>query len=71
MKEQDVLEQNVSSLIEKGGEPPRLGDAARTRMRAELIAKYGAPETARTRVRVPLGAIALGLAATAALALIV
>ncbi len=66
----DVLEQNVGTLIESGGEAPKLADAARTRIRAELVAKFGAPLGARTRTRTPLVAVGFGLAATAAAALI-
>ena len=43
----DVLEQNVSTLLESGGEAPKLSDIARARMRNELIAKHGATEVAK------------------------
>ncbi len=67
----DVLEQNVSTLIESGGEAPKLADAARTRIRAELVAKFGVAEAApRTRARTPLAAIGFGLVATAAAGLV-
>ncbi len=66
-----VLEQNVSNLIETGGEPPRIDPAARTRIRAELVQRQGAPAAARTRLRSPLLAIGIGLVATAAAAVVV
>jgi tetratricopeptide (TPR) repeat protein len=62
----DILEQNVETLIETGGEPPRISDAARTRIRAELVHKFGVVEVRRSPVR----AIAIGLAATLALVLL-
>ena len=40
-KGDDVLEQNVSTLLESGGEAPKLTDIARARMRTALIAKHG------------------------------
>ena len=46
---QDVLEQNVSTLLETGGEPPKMSDVARTRIRAELLHKHGVVTAARTR----------------------
>ncbi|NVB79466.1 MAG: VWA domain-containing protein [Kofleriaceae bacterium] len=67
----DVLEQNVSTLLESGGEPPRISGAARTRIREELVAKHGVVAHAKARVRVPLFAVGIGLAATAATALVV
>jgi tetratricopeptide (TPR) repeat protein len=65
----DVLEQNVETLIEAGPDnvPPRISDAARTRIRAELVHKFGVIETRRS----PLRAIAMGLAATLALVLLI
>lgn len=63
-----VLERNVSTLIETGGEPPRISDAARARIRAHLVDKHGAAEPARTRS--PWIAVGLGVAATAVAALI-
>jgi tetratricopeptide (TPR) repeat protein len=65
-----MLERNVSSLLETGGEAPRIADAARARIRAQLIANHSTPEVARARARTPLFAVLAGLAATAALALI-
>ena len=67
----DVLEQNVSTLLETGGEPPKLSDTARARIRTELVARHGIAAEAKSRRRVPLLAIGLGLAATAATALVV
>jgi hypothetical protein len=71
----DVLEQNVSTLLESGGEPPRISDAARTRIREALVAEHAttpAKAAARpVRTRVPLLAVGFGLAATAAAALVV
>src|SRR5687767_2231812 len=73
MKSQDkpdpaVLERNVSTLLEAGGEAPKLSDGARARIRAQLVEKHGTHEA---RKRSPLLPIGLGLAATAAGALIV
>jgi len=62
-----VLERNVTTLLETGGEPPRIADGARARIRAQLIEKHGAA----ARRRSPLIAVGLGLAATAAAAAIV
>lgn len=67
----DVLEQNVSTLLESGGEPPKLSDAARTRIRDALVAKHGAVRPAKARWRVPVLALGFGLAAAAATALVV
>ena len=66
----DVLEQNVSTLLEQGGEAPRLSGASRARMRAELVAKFGHAPAPRASVRRPLVAVGLGLAATAAVGLV-
>ncbi|MEO8840512.1 MAG: VIT domain-containing protein [Kofleriaceae bacterium] len=68
----DVLEQNVSELIEKGGEAPKLDAAARTRIRDGLVAKYAvaAGEPAPVKSRRPLFAIGLGFVATAAIAVV-
>jgi tetratricopeptide (TPR) repeat protein len=68
----EVLERNVSTLLEAGGEAPRLGDAARARIRGELVAKFGADASApRVRsLRAPLVATCAGLAAAAAIALV-
>ncbi|MGN6107801.1 MAG: hypothetical protein ACTHU0_22025, partial [Kofleriaceae bacterium] len=66
-----VLERNVSSLLESGGEPPRISEAARVRIRGALLARHGAPtEAPRARRRSPLYAVGLGLAAAAAAAVI-
>ncbi len=62
-----VLERNVTTLLETGGEPPRIADGARARIRAHLLAKHGA----ESRRRSPLIAVGLGLAAAAAAAVIV
>jgi tetratricopeptide (TPR) repeat protein len=68
----DVLEQNVTTLLESGGEAPAITDIARARIRTELIAKHGAADVVKkTRVRVPVLAVGIGLAATAATALVV
>ncbi|HEX2688128.1 MAG TPA: VIT domain-containing protein [Kofleriaceae bacterium] len=65
----DVLEQNVSTLLETGGERPQISSAARARIRAELIATHG---VVRARGwRSPLVAVGAGLVAMAAAALIV
>jgi tetratricopeptide (TPR) repeat protein len=64
----DVLERNVETLLETGGEPPRISDAARTRIRNHLLARAS---EAPARRRSPMFAIGLGLAATAAAALII
>jgi tetratricopeptide (TPR) repeat protein len=63
----DVLEQNVSTLLETGGERPQIDPAARARIRAALIARHGVTRAARS----PLVAVGVGLAAMAAAALIV
>ncbi|HUJ62795.1 MAG TPA: VIT domain-containing protein, partial [Kofleriaceae bacterium] len=63
-KPNDVLEHNVSSLLESGGEPPRIADAARARIRDELIARHTAPPQRRLARR--LAFAGLGLAAAAA-----
>jgi hypothetical protein len=62
-----VLEHNVSTLLEAGGAGPQIAPAARARIRAELIAGHAA--SARP-ARSPLVAVAAGLAAVAAAALI-
>ena len=69
-KDDRVLERNVETLLETGGEAPKLTDEARSRIRANLIARHGKDAPARS-LRVPLFAIGLGLAATAAAALII
>jgi hypothetical protein len=65
----EVLERNVSTLIETGGEPPRITDVARARIKAALVDKYGVD--VKPRLRSPASAIAVGLAAAAVVALIV
>jgi tetratricopeptide (TPR) repeat protein len=62
-----ILERNVSSLLGSGGDPPRLPEPARARMRAHLVARFAAP----ARRRSPALAVGLGLAAAAAAAAIV
>ena len=69
-KDDGVLERNVETLLETGGEAPKITDAGRSRIRAHLIARHGKDAPARS-LRVPLFAIGLGLAATAAAALII
>ena len=68
----DVLEQNVSDLIEHGGEAPKIAGAARLRIRDGLVAKFtvAAAEPTRVKSRRPLFAVGLGVAATAAVALV-
>lgn len=63
-EEQDVLEQNVSSLLESGGETPRMSDLARARIRAQLVEKFAAKPKAASKK--PALVVALGLAAAAA-----
>ena len=65
-----VLERNVSTLLETGGEAPKLNDIAKARIRAKLLGSHGIDAPVRKR-RSPLVAVGLGLAATAAAALIV
>ena len=67
----DVLEQNVSTLLESGGESPKLNDIAKARIRAKLISAHGADAPVAAKKRSPLVAVGVGLAATAAAALIV
>src|SRR3569623_2316018 len=57
----DVLEKNVETLIESGGEPPRSSDGARTRIRAALVHRFGEVPAPRSHVR----AVVLGLTAPA------
>lgn len=66
-----VLEHNVSTLLESGGETPRISAAARTRIRAELQHTHGQPTAARSKLRTPLLAVGAGLFATAAAALVI
>jgi tetratricopeptide (TPR) repeat protein len=61
-----VLEQDVSTLLEAGGARPQISGTARAPIRAEPIAR---PAVAR-RARRSAGAIAWGLAAAAAAALL-
>ena len=65
-----MLERNVSTLLEAGGEAPRITDGARSRIRGHLMEKH-AVEPTKSRTRSPIFAIGLGLAATAAGALVV
>jgi tetratricopeptide (TPR) repeat protein len=67
----DVLEQNVSTLLESGGEAPKLTDVARARMRSQLIAKHGVEGAATKSPMRGLRAAGIGLVAAAAAALIV
>ncbi len=66
----DILEQNVSTLLESGGEAPKLDDIAKARIRSKLVATHGA-EAPTARKRRPLVAVGIGLAATAAAAVLV
>ncbi len=64
----DVLEQNVDSLLAKAGEPPRLSDAARSRIRAQLLAGLPARSASAFSVRrFALPGLAAALAVAAAL----
>ena len=65
----DILERNVSTLIEQGGSAPQLSAEARARIKAELVAKFAA-EPARVRAGRPMIAIGVGIAALAAAALL-
>ncbi|MEJ7601232.1 MAG: VIT domain-containing protein [Kofleriaceae bacterium] len=65
-----VLERNVTTLLESGGETPQLADAARARIRARLVEQHGTVP-GRARLRSPLIAVGFGLAATAAGALVI
>lgn len=38
-----ILDRNVESLLSKAGEPPRISDAARARIRESLLAQAGSP----------------------------
>ncbi|MBS1119152.1 MAG: hypothetical protein H6Q90_1380 [Deltaproteobacteria bacterium] len=67
-----VLERNVTTLLEHGGEAPRLADTARARIRSQLVDQAAKPiAQGAARKRSPLLAVGFGLAATAAGALIV
>ena len=68
-EDQDVLEQNVSSLLESGGEAPRMNDIARARIRTQLVDKFAAKPKASSKK--PAIMIALGLTAAAATATVV
>ena len=63
----DILESNVSTLLETGGDAPRMTDIARARIRGKLIEDFGAKGGAATgaRKRSPALAIGAGLAAVA------
>jgi len=65
----DVLEHNVSTLLETGGDRPTLADASRARIRAALIARHGAAPARSARS--PLAWVGVGVAAVAAAALLV
>lgn len=65
----EVLERNVSTLLESGGEVPKIGDAARARIRAQLVDKFG--QAVPKRALSPVWAVGIGLAATGAAALVV
>ncbi|HEY0192464.1 MAG TPA: FecR family protein, partial [Kofleriaceae bacterium] len=64
-EDHDVLEDNVSTLLESGGARPQLAPKAKARIRAELVGRYS------VRARRPIGMIALGLSAAVAAALVV
>ena len=66
-----VLERNVSTLLESGGETPRISEGARMRIRAELQHTHGVVGAARSKLRTPLIAVGAGLFATAAAALVI
>lgn len=66
----EVLERNVGTLLANAGEPPRLSDAARARLRAHLLATAGA-EAPRRRSRVLAWAGAAALATAGVTALVV
>ncbi len=71
--ETDVLEHNVSSLLEGGGEPPQMSDAARVRIREALLSNHAAAAAVpavRAKLRTPLLALGIGLAAAAAIAFV-
>ena len=63
----DVLECNVSTLLETGGARPQIAPGARARIRAALVAAHG---VARVRARWPL-AVGLGAVAAAAAAVVI
>ena len=55
----DVLAQNVSDLIESGGEAPKIAGAARTRIREGLVAKFAVARadgtmSVTTAIRAPI-----------------
>jgi tetratricopeptide (TPR) repeat protein len=67
-----VLERNVETLLESGGEAPKIADGSRARIRAQLVEKHGiAGATGPSRLRSPLVAVGFGLAATAAGAVVI
>ena len=51
-----VLERNVETLLESGGEPPVMTDIARARIRSALIARHGV-DAAKRSARAPIAAI--------------
>ncbi|HEY4175910.1 MAG TPA: VIT domain-containing protein [Kofleriaceae bacterium] len=67
--DKDILEKNVESLLESGGEAPKMNDMARARLRAKLVTAH-ATATPKKKSS-PLLAIGGGLAAAAAAALII
>ncbi|HEY0253246.1 MAG TPA: VIT domain-containing protein, partial [Kofleriaceae bacterium] len=71
--DKDILERNVSTLLESGGDAPKLNDLSRARMREALVAKFGvdrpAPVPVTSHKRLVLG-LGLGLAAAAAIAFV-
>ncbi len=71
LPDDQVLERNVSTLLESGGETPRISEGARTRIRAELQHTHGAVGVTRSKLRTPLIAVGAGLFATAAAALVI
>ncbi len=74
--EDTILEKNVTTLLESGGDPPKLNDVARARIRKQLIDEL-AVATMRSAKREggmmrrsPTRAIAAGVAAVAAVAVV-
>ncbi|HEY1812379.1 MAG TPA: VIT domain-containing protein [Kofleriaceae bacterium] len=65
-----ILEHNVSTLIENGGEPPQLSADARARIKSNLVERFASQPTSRSVAR-PLIAVGLGAFALAIAALLV
>ena len=63
----DILEQNVSTLLEGSEDAPRIDGASRAKIRATLIAKH----TVTQRARSPWLAVGFGVAAAAAAAAVI